>query len=69
MKILTLSEYENIKIYELPNNIYNAIERKLTAATNETVAKKLLNKWLEKKLKDITCNSNIDFMSCFQIIG
>jgi hypothetical protein len=69
MKILTITEFENLKIYELPNNIYNSIERKLAAATSDKIAKKLLNSWLEKKLKDVTCNSCIDIISCFQIIG
>ncbi len=65
---LTIQEFEEIKMYELDNILYNAIEMAFIKKLGEKIAKKILEKNLEKKLKDLSCQSYVDIMSLIRII-
>ena len=68
MTFLTIDEFETIKVYELDNSTYNKIERAFVQRLGEKLGKKILAKYLEKRLKDLTCQSYVDIMSLLTIL-
>lgn len=68
-RFITVQEFETMKLYELDNFTYKQIEKAFIKACGEKIAKKLLNKWIEKKLHEITCNSYVNVMAYINIIG
>ena len=65
---LTINEFETIKVYELDNVTYNKIEMAFIRTLGERVGKKILEKYLEKNLKDLTCQSYVDIMSFIKVL-
>lgn len=68
MTFLTIDEFETIKVYELDNLTYNKIEAAFVKRLGERVGKKILDKYMEKKLRDLTCQSYVDVMSLIKIL-
>ena len=68
MRFLTIQEFETIKVYELDNVTYNKIERAFIKALGERIGKMILAKHLEKRLKDLTCQSYVDIMSIIRVL-
>lgn len=68
---ITVSEFQTMKVYELDNRTYNKIIDKFTTVFygNEKIAKSFLLKCLEHTVSDLTCNSYVDLMDCFTIMG
>lgn len=56
------------KMYELPNSIYNSIEKEFINCLGEQIAKKILAKHLESTLVSLTTQSFVNIMNCFTII-
>lgn len=70
MKYLLMSEYETMKVYELDNVIYKKIEYKFIKFTgSELMAKKLMLKFSSLTVKQLSCNSLINILDCFEILG
>ena len=67
-RFLTIQEFENIKVYELDDVTYNKIEMAFIRTLGEKIGKKILSKYLEKKLKELTCQSYVDIMNCIKIL-
>ena len=65
---LIINEFETIKVYELDNVTYNKIEMAFIRTLGERVGKKNLEKYLEKNLKDLTCQSYVDIMSFIKVL-
>ena len=61
MRFLTIQEFETIKVYELDNVTF-------TKALGERIGKMILARHLEKKLKDLTCQSYVDIMSIVKVL-
>ena len=68
MTFLTINEFETIKVYELDNLTYNKIEAAFVKRLGERIGKKMLNKYMEKRLRDLTCQSYVDIMSLIKIL-
>ena len=68
MKFLTIQEFETIKVYELDDVTYNKIERAFMKKLGERIGKRILAKYLETKLKDLTCQSYVDIMSIIKVL-
>ena len=68
MTFLTINEFETIKVYELDNLTYNKIEAAFVKRLGERIGKKILNKYMEKRLRDLTCQSYVDIMSLIKIL-
>lgn len=66
-RMLTMDEY-NSKVAYLNNSIYNAIEREFVNALGERIAKRILSKYLEKSVRELSANSFVNIMNCFTII-
>lgn len=70
MKYLLMSEYETMKVYELDNVIYKKIEYKFVKFTgSEQMAEKLMLKFSSLTVKQLSCNSLINILDCFEILG
>ena len=65
---LTIQEFETIKVYELDNVTYNKIEMAFIRTLGERIGKKILAKYLEKNLRDLTCQSYVDIMSLIKVL-
>lgn len=68
MTFLTIQEFETIKVYELDNLTYKKIETAFIKTLGERIGKKILAKYLEKSLRDLTCQSYVDIMSLIKIL-
>jgi hypothetical protein len=68
MRLLTIEEFDTMKMYELPNGIYNTIEREMIKTLPETIVKKIMLKFLSKTVREFSCNSYVNIMNCFQLI-
>lgn len=69
MKYLLMREYETMKVYELDNVIYKKIERKFIKLTSsESIAKKLMLKFGSLTVQQLSCNSQVNILDCFEIL-
>ena len=68
MKFYTTQEFEEIKVYELDDVTYNRIERAFVNRLGERLGKKILAKYIEKRVKELTCQSYVDVMSEINIL-
>lgn len=71
MRYLLMEEYEEMKVYALDNVIYHKIEKKVIMAVggNEMIGKKLMDKFMLKTVKELSCNSMFNIMDCFEILA
>lgn len=68
MAIITMNEFETEKVNALPNSIYNRITREIARRYGWNLAEKLLEKFGGMTVKELSCNSMFDIMSCFSVI-
>lgn len=69
MLIVLREEFDTIPFGYLDDKIYNRIRDKfVTLLCSEVVADALLAKYWHKTLRELSCNSVIDVMSCFVLL-
>lgn len=66
-RAITMDEY-NSKVAYLNNNVYNGIKDAFINALGERIANKILAKYLEKSVRELSANSYVNIMDCFTII-
>lgn len=62
---ITMNDFTNGKLAYVNNIIYNNIETAFVNAIGERITKKILPKYLEKSLQELSCNSFVNIMDCF----
>lgn len=67
VRFITQDEFENMKLYELDDSTYRKIEDAFVKAIGEKVAKKFLEKQLERTLRTLTTQSFVDVLSILTI--
>lgn len=67
MRFLTIEEFEEIKLYEVDDVTYRRIEKAFVDKLGEKLGKKILAKYVEKRLKELTLQSYVDIMSILNI--
>ena len=67
-KFITIEEFDTMKLYEVEDALYRRIERTFAKAVGYTVAAKLMQKFAEKTLRQLSANSYVDIMSVFTIL-
>ena len=68
MPFLTMDEYENSKLYEIDDAVYKQIERAFVKALGERMAMRLLEKFLEKTVREISANSYVNVLETIIIL-
>lgn len=68
MRFYTVKEFEEIKVYELDDVTYKRIERAFVSRLGERLGKKILAKYIEKTVKELSCQSYVDIMSEITIL-
>lgn len=67
MAIITLNEFQTLRIFELDNRIFNKIETAFRKILGD-MARKFLESNLMMTLRELSTTSYVDVMSCFTII-
>ena len=65
---ITMEEFQNMKFGECNNALYNRISKKFRDFLPETMCNKLLEKFWNYTLRELSCNSLVNIMDCFVII-
>lgn len=65
---ITINEFETMKLVECENTLYNRIARKFRALLPGTMGEKLMEKFWNCTLQELSCNSMVNIMDCFVII-
>lgn len=69
MTIITMQEYETMKVYELPNRLYNQIVSELAKAIrNERVANRVIERCWHKTIREMTLNRYFDLLQFITIL-
>lgn len=68
MKFITIEEFNTLKVYELDDVTYRRIERAFSQTCGNAVAKRLMAKFMEKTVREISANSYVDILSLLTII-
>ena len=68
MRFYTMEEFENMKVYKLDDVTYRLVEKAFISRLGEKLGKKILVKFLEKSVKELTCQSYVDVMSLITIL-
>lgn len=55
MRFYTMEEFEETKVYALDDVTYNRIERAFVNRLGERLGKKILAKYIEKTVKELSC--------------
>lgn len=69
MNLYTIDEFTSTRIFELDNNTYNKIYDKFARTVGDKTANKLMWKWRDKTLRELSCNSFVDVLSCVRLMG
>lgn len=67
--LYTISDIDNTRVFELDNRTYNTIHGKFANIVGDKRADKLMWKRRNKTLRDLSCNSFVDIISCIQLMG
>jgi len=67
MLVITYNEYQNMKIYEMENKLYNRIEKAFSRILGDK-AKILLEKHMNKTIRELSLNNYVNILDCFTII-
>jgi len=65
---ITRREFETMKFGACENALYNRISRKFRDLLPEAMCNKLLEKFWNLTLQELSCNSIVNIMDCFIII-
>ena len=68
MPFLTMDEFNNTKVYALENSIYKRIERAFIDAFGDKVAAKILGKFQDRTVRELSTNSYVDIMSSIMVL-
>lgn len=68
MKFITIEEFDTMKIYELDDVTYKKIEAAFAKVCGYAGAIRLMNKFMEKTVREVTVNSYVDIMSILKIL-
>ena len=68
MLIVTLYEFDNKPIWLLGHTIYNRLVREFAKVLGYDNAEIFLQRFCTYTLRQLSCNSAVDIMSCFVII-
>lgn len=63
MAFVTMYEYENTKLGSLEDRVYKRIERAFEHAIGFSAAEKIMARFADKTLRDISTNSYVDILS------
>jgi len=69
MNFYMISDLDNTRVFELDNRTYNTIRGKFAKMVGDKGADKLMWKWRDKTLRDLSCNSFVDVLSCIRFMG
>ena len=69
MNFYTIADLDNIRVFELDNNTYEKIHGKFARMAGDKGATKLMWKWKDKTLRELSCNSFVDVLSCVRLMG
>ena len=69
MNFYTISDLDNVRVFELDNRTYAAIRDKFARMAGDKGANKLMWKWKDKTLRELSCNSFVDVLSCVRFMG
>ena len=69
MKFYSTADLDSTKVFELDNRTYNTIRDKFANIVGDSRADKLMWKWRDKTLRDLSCNSFVDVLSCIRFMG
>ena len=68
MKFLTIEEYETTKVYALDNYFYNRIYDAFAKACGDRIAARLMARFSNKTVRELSMNSYVDILSMITII-
>lgn len=68
MLIITIQEFDSIPIWLLEHTIYNRIIREFAKFLGYDKAEIFVQKYSHFTLRELSCNSFVDIVSCFKII-
>ena len=66
---ILMDEFDNTKLACLDDRIYKRIERAFVAVVGYTITKRLMTKFAEKTLRELSTNSYVDIMSVIDVIN
>jgi len=69
MNIYSISDIDNTRVFELDNRTYNTIRGKFAKIVGDKRADQLMWKWKDKTLRDLSCQSFVDILSCIRFMG
>lgn len=69
MNFYTISDLDSTHVFELDNRTYTAIRDKFARMAGVNGANKLMWKWRDKTLRELSCNSFVDVLSCVRFMG
>ena len=65
---ITKEQFETMKVYE-NDKVYKAFEKAMVAQLGEVIGKRILEKFMEKTIQQMTAQSGVDLMSAIRILG
>ena len=68
MRFLTLDEFQHTKVYALDDVTYKRIETAFIQTLGEVIGKRILTKYAEKTVQQLSTQSWIDIMSLINIL-
>ena len=69
MLIILRTEFDNVPFGYLDNRIYNKIKNEfLHLIPDEKIVNALLEKYWNKTLRELSCNSMVNVMNCFVLL-
>lgn len=68
MRFITVEEFDTLKVYELDNATYKRLEKAFAQVCGYAGAERLLAKFMEKTIREISVNSFVDVMSIIKIL-
>lgn len=68
MVFVTITEYEETKLCALDDRVYKLVERAFVQAVGYVIAERLLTRFAEKTLREISQNSYADVLSAVRVL-
>lgn len=68
MLIITIQEFDSMPIWLLEHTIYNRIVREFAKILGYGRAETFVQQYSRFTLRELSCNSFVDIVSCFTII-
>ena len=68
MKFLTLDEFQHTKVYAIDDVTYKRIEAAFIKTLGETIGKRILAKYAEKTVQQLSTQNWVDIVSLINIL-